>query len=457
MGKSSKKRERVPDEDDVAIKSDTAVLKKTKVDESGKSCVTKEAAVEGSAKSKIDKSEQKEKKDKSEKKEKKSKKEKKEKSSKTLKKVPSLIPASAYGYEVVKDEKKGADVESAATPGVDEASSPKKSKKDKKEKREKKEKKEKKVKKSKSEKDEDDSEDKMDVDGDANEKQEEEGEEPTTGKNARFICFIGNLPFSATADHIKAHFANVHPTSVRLLTEKENSKKSRGIAFIEFARYDHMKTCLEKYHHSEFNDGISEPRKINVELTLVFPSAPPSWIPHAWSTLFAEQPLISPSPTSRASSPSCSRLSPPLTDTLILGQSSAGGGGASANRTEKIKEKNKKLNEERANRMKKEEAAKLEKQANKTDGQVAGEDTPAPTKNDDDGIHPSRRGLVPFTEGYDENAQDDYDQGFGGGGGGRRGGGRFGGGRGRGRGGGGGFRGRGGGRGGGGGRGRGKW
>ncbi|KAM7183445.1 hypothetical protein V8F33_013587 [Rhypophila sp. PSN 637] len=225
----------------------------------------------------------------------------------------------------------------------------------------------------------------MDIDGDDNEPQQdgaddEEGQEATEGgKNARFICFIGNLPFGATVDQIKEHFASVHPTSVRLLSHKDTGK-SKGACFIEFAGYDHMKTCLAKFHNSEFNDGVSEPRKIKVELT-------------------------------------------------------AGGGGNTAHRQEKIKEKNKKLDEERLNRMKKEETAKAEKQ--KANGTAA---EPA-AKPEETGIHPSRLGRVPFTEGYDENAQDaDYDASTGGygGGGGRRGGrGRGGGFRGKGRGGGG--------------------
>lgn len=85
---------------------------------------------------------------------------------------------------------------------------------------------------------------------------------------------IGNLPFSATLDSIKEHFKAVKPTGVRHLTRKDDPTKSRGCAFIEFDGYDHMKTCLKLYHHSLFDDGISPPRKINVELTYasLFPS-----------------------------------------------------------------------------------------------------------------------------------------------------------------------------------------
>ncbi|KAK4229963.1 hypothetical protein QBC38DRAFT_358136 [Podospora fimiseda] len=204
-------------------------------------------------------------------------------------------------------------------------------------------------------------------------------EEETSGKSNRFICFIGNLPFTATSDSLKEHFSSLQPTSVRLLTDKDTGK-SRGIAFVEFPGYDRMKTCLEKFHHTEF-----EGRKINVELT-------------------------------------------------------AGGGGKTKQRTEKIREKNAKLNEERANRMKKEEAAKLEKA--KAKGGENGEQQQQ-QENNNGGIHPSRLAMM---GNDDSNEQDNF--GYDGprrGGRGGRGGGRGGRGRGAGRGRGGGGGGRGGG------------
>lgn len=84
-----------------------------------------------------------------------------------------------------------------------------------------------------------------------------------------FILMIetGNLPFTATTESIQKHFAPVHPKSVRHLTRKDEPAKSKGCAFVEFNGYDHMKSCLKSFHHSVFDDGISPPRKINVELT----------------------------------------------------------------------------------------------------------------------------------------------------------------------------------------------
>ncbi|KAK0717065.1 hypothetical protein B0T26DRAFT_645126, partial [Lasiosphaeria miniovina] len=163
-------------------------------------------------------------------------------------------------------------------------------------------------------------------------------------KKTRFICFIGNLPFSATTESVRAHFASVQPTGVRMLTERANPKKSRGIAFVEFGRFDHMKTCLEKFHHTEFDDGLSPARKINVELT-------------------------------------------------------AGGGGKTAQRKQKITEKNKKLNEERVNRMQREEAAKLEKakggdKTKKAEPASDGLTQKQREQQEQNAIHPSRRNWV---------------------------------------------------------------
>jgi nucleolar protein 6 len=82
----------------------------------------------------------------------------------------------------------------------------------------------------------------------------------------RFIVFIGNIPFTATKDSISTHFSAVSPISIRAPT-KPGTTQSKGFAFLEFDRYDHMKSCLQLYHHSKFDDGKSPARRINVELT----------------------------------------------------------------------------------------------------------------------------------------------------------------------------------------------
>ncbi|TGO40957.1 hypothetical protein BHYA_0029g00670 [Botrytis hyacinthi] len=155
--------------------------------------------------------------------------------------------------------------------------------------------------------------------------------ENSESKAARFIVFIGNLPFTATTASIKNHFAAVKPASIRHLTEKGNPTKSRGCAFLEFEGYDHMKTCLKQFHQSTFNDGISAPRKLNVELT-------------------------------------------------------AGGGGNTKDRRSKIKEKNVKLNEQRVRQAQEADNPKVsKKEAVQGVKHVLAEDS---------GVHPSRKARI---------------------------------------------------------------
>ena len=77
---------------------------------------------------------------------------------------------------------------------------------------------------------------------------------------------LGNLPFTATDESISRHFSKVQPKSIRHRTDKETGK-SKGFAFLEFEGYDRMKTCLKLYHGSNFDDGVSPSRKLNIELT----------------------------------------------------------------------------------------------------------------------------------------------------------------------------------------------
>lgn len=86
-------------------------------------------------------------------------------------------------------------------------------------------------------------------------------------KKDRHIVFVGNLPFTATAATIQAHFSSLSPASVRCMSDPNSDKPCRGFAFVEFAKVWHMRTCLDKFHHSMFNDDVSPPRRINVELT----------------------------------------------------------------------------------------------------------------------------------------------------------------------------------------------
>lgn len=104
---------------------------------------------------------------------------------------------------------------------------------------------------------------------------DEAGQDGQNGEDAgkeekadRHIVFVGNLPYTATAASISAHFASLSPIAVRCLTNKGDTKHTcKGIAFVEFANVWTQRTCLDRFHHSMFDDGQSAARKINVELT----------------------------------------------------------------------------------------------------------------------------------------------------------------------------------------------
>jgi nucleolar protein 6 len=103
---------------------------------------------------------------------------------------------------------------------------------------------------------------------------------------SRFILFIGNLPYTTTDASLHAHFKKLQPFTLRHRTDPQ-TKRSKGFAFLEFENYDRMETCLKKYHHSMFDPeeyreaegkfSVSQKgprrgektggRKINVELT----------------------------------------------------------------------------------------------------------------------------------------------------------------------------------------------
>ncbi|KAK7892757.1 hypothetical protein LTR67_006994 [Exophiala xenobiotica] len=182
-------------------------------------------------------------------------------------------------------------------------------------------------------------------------KAQKTGEQKESKTPSRFIVFVGNLPFDATAAQVKQHFSKLAPTSVRMSTDKATGR-GKGFAFLEFDVYDKMKTCLKLYHHSIFDpthkDGADAPddkrkgRRINVELT------------------------------------------------------AGGGGGKSEDRKAKIKTKNAKLEEERERQRIKDKADK-EKAARKNRGPPGtganAEATQAPQDNRG-AVHPSRLSRV---------------------------------------------------------------
>jgi nucleolar protein 6 len=288
MAKSSKKRQRTSDEDAADDHDAAPIVKKNKLDSAGKAKATKKGSktkepgfepplADGASEPKPEKKEKKEKKkDKKDKKDKTGKKEKKDKMKKKSEKeqnkhteaetepgttnlaIRTAPEAAAAASEDTSERPQAQDSETHK-------GSDSKSRDDDKSKEKKKKNKEKKEKTKQT----------------ATQQSTPQDDEDTItggeGKQTRFICFVGNLPFTASRAAVERHFSSLSPISVRLLTQRDDPSKSRGIAFVEFGRYDHMKTCLAKFHHTEFDDGISPPRRINVELTYAyfpFPRSP---------------------------------------------------------------------------------------------------------------------------------------------------------------------------------------
>ncbi|KAF2691834.1 hypothetical protein K458DRAFT_286094 [Lentithecium fluviatile CBS 122367] len=161
------------------------------------------------------------------------------------------------------------------------------------------------------------------------------------------LILIGNIPFTATKEMIEAHFAKLKPFEIRMRTYKDG--KFMGTCFIEFERFDRMQTALQKYHHSVFSDGTKKgERKINVEL-------------------------------------------------------SAGGGGNTPARKEKIKAKNEKLTNERQRiREKREEVEAKQKERKEKKGSKGkpddkdtgtGAEAEEPAE-DNSGMHPARLAML---------------------------------------------------------------
>ncbi|CDS04622.1 hypothetical protein LRAMOSA07216 [Lichtheimia ramosa] len=81
------------------------------------------------------------------------------------------------------------------------------------------------------------------------------------GDKKRFILFVGNLPKDTTSQQLAAHFESVGelPT-VRLMTHKETNEP-KGFAFVEFKESETLNAALA-LHRSKFKN-----KQINVELT----------------------------------------------------------------------------------------------------------------------------------------------------------------------------------------------
>ncbi|KAK4885798.1 hypothetical protein RN001_002069 [Aquatica leii] len=76
----------------------------------------------------------------------------------------------------------------------------------------------------------------------------------------RYVIFVGNIPYSCTADDIRNHFKQVGPiVDVRIVTFKNN--KPKGYCFVEFTNSSSYEKALS-LHHTYINT-----RRINVEYT----------------------------------------------------------------------------------------------------------------------------------------------------------------------------------------------
>lgn len=194
-----------------------------------------------------------------------------------------------------------------------------------------------------------------------------EGEDTTHPAKSRFIVFVGNLPYKTTDDSLKAHFKKLQPFTLRHRTDPQ-TKRSKGFAFLEFENYDRMKTCLKLYHHSMFD---------------------PENVKEDGADLEAGKEQTDESNRKKKKS-QARRINVELT---------AGGGGKTDARKEKIKAKNERLEEQRKRRAEeegKEKAKKARKEqkegakgkAGKRD--VQEEPATAGAADASHGIHPSR-------------------------------------------------------------------
>lgn len=60
--------------------------------------------------------------------------------------------------------------------------------------------------------------------------------------------YVGNIPWSATEDEVKAHFETIGPVaSVKIITDRDTGK-SRGFCFVEMEMADE---AIEKLHNTD--------------------------------------------------------------------------------------------------------------------------------------------------------------------------------------------------------------
>ncbi|CAH0475520.1 unnamed protein product [Peronospora belbahrii] len=79
-------------------------------------------------------------------------------------------------------------------------------------------------------------------------------------KSIHLTLFVGQLPFCATEEMIRKHFAKAGDIKIRMRTDKK-TKKFKGTAFIEVKDSKALGAALSRHH------TLLQGRRINVELT----------------------------------------------------------------------------------------------------------------------------------------------------------------------------------------------
>lgn len=75
--------------------------------------------------------------------------------------------------------------------------------------------------------------------------------------------FVGNLPFAATEDSLRQHFAQVGSVlSAKIITDR-NTGRSKGFGFVEMSNDDEAASAISRLNGSDFagrNISVSEAR-----------------------------------------------------------------------------------------------------------------------------------------------------------------------------------------------------
>ncbi|KAG2785360.1 hypothetical protein JG687_00015769 [Phytophthora cactorum] len=89
---------------------------------------------------------------------------------------------------------------------------------------------------------------------------DDDGKPDNSRKSIHLTLFVGQLPYRATENMIRSHFAEAGDIKLRMLTDKK-TKKFKGTAFIEVKDSKALGAALSRHH------TLMQGRRINVELT----------------------------------------------------------------------------------------------------------------------------------------------------------------------------------------------